>query len=1374
MIVSAGAAFPVTPDRTLRDRLAIEKVIQKLNDDYGLGIEIPDPTLTPNELRKLGAHNEHYARCDRIHRGIHFLYYQRGDVLEQALFSFFNEAKAASLRWVPKPCANPGTFPSTNSPPKAQTAGQQYNLQSILISVIDNYKSHMIPALRLPKPSSTTVVASSSDESDSGSLESASESPTSPSSKRSFDRDDDHETKRPRAKDFALRHPSSAQSVFTDVLDNVPSRRRLGCALSNWSPEHSRHDEEQGNSSYTATSSNSSSRKGWSHFNQIDVEHSSQTTLGGDLQDQNRRLATGRSTHSSPTNLNLPRRSAPHIPVIDLTDTVRSLPLRPSENCGPPSDSPRSDSVSPVKASTFSGDQRHDCSVISKPSAIRSRLQNIWPKFPSWLRGAPLAVAWEITRICLHCEVDLEDSSLKYDPKWATSDMVNICRSLAQLDVFRGKSFPERPSTEVFAAALKSFESGRNAVVMSAALEFNTKKNGPLLLLDMKPLRFDEGCRLTRRFGSDRFLEVLMPSPTAQNMPTAIKDKVGASEELIQWLTQQPHFLVGRQWQAFYTKDAGYKKPAKEFKLGPEPKPIFKERVHFFAESGPSFLSMPIRSWRDIPTDTAQQRTELQVSQMLDWLLQLERNQEQPYLKLFSRIQLGLSKTSPTVTFEPGQIIHHPEDILSPIGKVMNDGIGRMSRSVARKIRDILGLSDIPSAVQGRMGSAKGMWLMDVTDSGDTDWIETYPSQRKWDCDDIDSFHRTLEVRNVPSELKAASLNLQFLPVLEDRAKDKTAMRRVISNRLLKDIEKQLEDQKAALKRPLQFRQWVNENSNNRSERVKHGQVPFLGGLPADKSEILSFLMNSGFNPRSQKYLWDLAWDMQKQKCDTLISKLNIKIGRSAYIYMVVDFWGVLEENEVHLGFSSKFRDDLDDVSYTLLADCDILVARSPAHFVSDVQKVRAVFKPELHALKDVIVFSAKGEVPLADKLSGGDYDGDMAWVCWDPDIVENFKNAEVPVEPDLSAYLGKEKTTFEELVHETGKSGRRSRHEAVYKMINRSFQFAMQPNFLGICTSYKEKMCYHNNNVSNDAAVLLSSLVGKLVDQSKQGILFAAESWNQLRRDNFPSMMSLNDPAYKGNRWVETDDPEHIIDYLKFSIAKPTSYRGLESFYKSMNSDKSSSTGTSEDAAPDRWDPDLVSYYRHIKDLAQDESSLLKPLLDSLERAIHDVQSEWKRIMSSRGGTLSYPDKVKKVYAKWLEVDFASVNSASSSEIDSKLAALLEQRYLADRGAGSTSYWALLKASTAFQKYYKSSPKFVWQIAGYQLAFIKAQVSSGTGGGMPVLVAPLMYAGLAADGRFVKQYVARLEGNRSEYHEVDGGNQESDEEFEIGDDVNQ
>lgn len=343
----------------------------------------------------------------------------------------------------------------------------------------------------------------------------------------------------------------------------------------------------------------------------------------------------------------------------------------------------------------------------------------------------------------------------------------------------------------------------------------------------------------------------------------------------------------------------------------------------------------------------------------------------------------------------------------------MNDGAGRISPSLMRKIRDVLGLPTIPSAVQGRLGSAKGMWLVDVKDQSNEDWIETYPTQRKWQCDMSDEAHRTLEVRSWSTELNSASLNIQFLPILEDRARDPLRMRATFFRNMTNQSEEELQDLKRALQHPELFRKWIREGSQPSFQQLTSRSVPFLGGLPENYEDIMSFLVDGGFEPMRLKFLQELVFQKQKMKGDAMKEELKIKIAKSTYAYILVDFWGVLEEDEVHLCFSSKFNDGTEELSD--LDGRDILVARSPAHLPSDIQKVRAVFKPELRHLRDVIIFSSKGDMPLAAQLSGGDYDGDKSWICWDPDIVNNFHNHSLPPKPDFSPYLAKDFTKLVE-----------------------------------------------------------------------------------------------------------------------------------------------------------------------------------------------------------------------------------------------------------------------------------------------------------------------------------------------------------------------
>lgn len=311
-----------------------------------------------------------------------------------------------------------------------------------------------------------------------------------------------------------------------------------------------------------------------------------------------------------------------------------------------------------------------------------------------------MCVIWEFTRICLHCGVDIEGLDMNYDPSWAQS-CHHLWAGLRKHPAFASRAFPEPPTERAWEAATQGFRLNNDAVVLSGSIDFNPFKEGPLVRFRMNALRLEKGCRLNRRFGADRFLDILMPQLHGKDNPDILKKNV---DSFIHWLTNK-HSFLGRKWSAFYTMDGGKWKPVKDLWIGKEPTSIFKERLHFFAEFGDNFTKS--ESSDALPVESA--------ADMLDWLLQFERNKKQPYLKLFSRIGLGLSKTDPTVILEKTQIIDHEDDIMSPDGIVMNDGIGRMSLGVARKVQEALDLSEMPSAIQARLGPAKGMWIVDVT-----------------------------------------------------------------------------------------------------------------------------------------------------------------------------------------------------------------------------------------------------------------------------------------------------------------------------------------------------------------------------------------------------------------------------------------------------------------------------------------------------------------------------------------------------------------------------------------------------------------------------------------------------------------------------------
>ncbi|KAK8122586.1 RNA-dependent RNA polymerase [Apiospora sp. TS-2023a] len=724
-----------------------------------------------------------------------------------------------------------------------------------------------------------------------------------------------------------------------------------------------------------------------------------------------------------------------------------------------------------------------------------------------------------------------------------------------------------------------------------------------------------------------------------------------------------------------------------------------KHRFYLFAEDGDDF-SPSLAGQLPSKGEPFTAHTRATKWDMIEWLLQISKNMDQPVTKLFSRIVLGLSRTGATVVLEKSQIKIRKRDRLSPTGKVMNDGIGRISQSLARKIRAKMGSFGNLTGFQGRIGSAKGFWIIDIQDDTDRDWIILYPSQRKWICDFNDEEHRTFEVRSEVNPLKSANLNNQFLPILQDRAEDKKKMKNAISNILERSLCKEMEDQRMAIQDPCRLRLWVQNNSTSslREARLKNGQVPFVGGLPKQDEDRINFLLDGGFDPRRLQLLWDLTFKLRKDRCEEMKSRMNIRIGRSTYAFMVVDFWGLLNEGEIHLGFSSNFQDDESRFSETYLHGMDVLVARSPAHYTSDIQKVKAVFRPELGPLKDVVVFPSKGNVALADKLSGGDYDGDIAWICWDPDIVGNFVNADVPACPDLfqEGVLSKQAETYNDLALQHGTN-------ASSKFFDAAFQFNMQSSLLGLCTNFKEKLGYARSSVGDDAAVRLSTLLSNLVDQAKQGIRFTNTDWTRFRNNLLEGKAEPPQPRYKSDSCPGIRKFPHIIDHLKFAVLIPIIERELAI----LSNDK-----TKPDSLLVQWDKDLVRLYDHYHELGQN-----KPRVKSiLQKLINDLDALYSQSMDNqpRGKEVPFEIRMERLYEEFHAIQ------------PKKLSGTLE-RILTRGGLEPYSEWSLLKASVMFKKFYKKEHTYVW--------------GTPTGGAL-TLVRPQIYAALRPDKSYIQALV--------------------------------
>ncbi|KAI0015356.1 RNA dependent RNA polymerase-domain-containing protein [Xylariomycetidae sp. FL0641] len=1321
-----------TPSKTRYKAGSFDVWFLEFSNQYNLNLRRPDPTMTPRQKKKMPDYHE-LVFYDRLQA-----HYWRGnaDKIEK---HFDRGARKIHSKWVNKPSGEPDATPARSSLPRATTEPERRQLINLLGDTLEALRPTTVAdALR----SSTQPQVSATD---------LPSEPTSPSlgrrSKRLSDESASFKSaKRSRGSPEESRPASPLSNIDRmETRTTTPMPRLASSRQTRNSSLGSKRDF------YSLSRSGNTSKS--SIVSKVFSEGDDQGPLPASQETQGTQVTVEASTQEK-------LRRPPALSDIDSlapsSGTERALeasfneynaiqkrdkakPKIPSSSANSysdfslPADLMTEYDALPIPSSSPPQVRRPTPATDKRP--IESSLLDVWPKLPPHLDRAPLAVRWEILRVALHCEVEPTELRLQYDP--ALDDYARLWQRLRALPIFEGKSFPEKSRSEAWSAGMSpGFRSTDQIVLLTATLSANlSKQTGSPLRLRLEPLRLDLPHRLARRFGSDRFLELVIPSLSSQEL-RHFGDE--ALDKIRQWLVRDSHVLLGRDWTAFYVKPSLPKKVTKDDTLKPETMTIPQERIYMFAENGDEFSRTEGTSPQG---ETVNAHTIMTRGCLLEWLLQIsrsEKNQKQSIFKLFSRVALGLSRTRATVVLQPDQIRHQVDDIRSPTGQVMNDGIARMSPALARQIRDHLGLADVPAGYQGRFGSAKGFWIRDTTETSDAIWIETMPSQRKWECDYEEEDQRTFEVHNEARELKSAGLNLQLLPILQDRAIDTEQMKRQVGDFLGASLHQEIDAQKKALEDPLQFMNWVQENSSSsrKQDRIRTGHIARTGGLPTSREDQMELLLRSGFDPMKLEFLGKIAYSLRKERCEELQSRLNVKVGRSTYAYMVVDFLGILEEDEVHLGFSGKFSDEQSGFSETCLHGMDVLVARVPAHYPSDIQRVKAVFKPELHSLKDVIVFPTKGNIPLADKLSGGDYDGDIAWVCWEPSIVNNFENSPVPEAPDLfgQGILSKKGQTYKEI------SDSSDTKDITTDFLDQAFQFNLQPSLLGQCTNYKEKLCYSRGSVRDDTAVFLSTLISNLVDRTKQGIVFTNEDWARLRKelnsrqgDPQRKKHRLEPPApqYKGSDWTGNSSPTHIIDYVKFQVGKPiveVELRALDHFLGS--------------AKP--FDEDLVKFFKHYEKFrrppaerrkAEQEGKFKKntweTILDELKKDIDAVAMDWA---NSR---LDFSAKVSNTYDKWQEI------TPTGKVISKQTQGLMESSFM----SVGLSAWDLLKASYLFKMYYAKYPSLPWYVAGAQLAFLKATACSRGTEAPPVLVAPRMYAGLKADASFARGVAALNEG---------------------------
>lgn len=183
-------------------------------------------------------------------------------------------------------------------------------------------------------------------------------------------------------------------------------------------------------------------------------------------------------------------------------------------------------------------------------------------------------------------------------------------------------------------------------VGLAAELDYNDDASGPPYTLKLHQPCLKIGNRLSRRFGADRFLELLLPPRNAK------KGKMGqdALDEMVKWFTEVSHCFGGRTWLPFYINE-GKKTKKGAITLDEDPwnpdgkkaRNIVQDRVYFFAGDGNQFR-VPQPQNRFPPLEEAfcpGSRTKMKLYDLLSWAVNIDKNAKQPVTKLFSRLALS-------------------------------------------------------------------------------------------------------------------------------------------------------------------------------------------------------------------------------------------------------------------------------------------------------------------------------------------------------------------------------------------------------------------------------------------------------------------------------------------------------------------------------------------------------------------------------------------------------------------------------------------------------------------------------------------------------------------------------------------------------------
>ncbi|KAI5121840.1 hypothetical protein M0805_003273 [Coniferiporia weirii] len=598
------------------------------------------------------------------------------------------------------------------------------------------------------------------------------------------------------------------------------------------------------------------------------------------------------------------------------------------------------------------------------------------------------------------------------------------------------------------------------------------------------------------------------------------------------------------------------------------------------------------------------------------WHNSLEGNSEQPISKWATRWALSLSTSRPVLKFEPQNIYLNIPDIYAEgeeqrTETMMTDGCGFINQSALVQIAKAVN-ANCPTAVQGRIAGAKGLWLLHPDpkhrslDEPPKIWIRdsqikvNHPPTSEWGRSHLIFDLVRIQRLTVPSSLYMQTIQNMSYNGVKDKVFEKlleVGLKKEIGalatwdgpnarTHLAKAVENvggimgsrlsRLAGNEARL---FGYVRDEREGADGDGEEVDttSGLVErdVSSGCPTKLYESTREMLQAGFTPLRNSLLRTNLRQIIKNVIEVCLEQFHITVDVSAEAFIVPDPYGVLEEGEIFFRSTKCIGDPTTSVDpHTFLGP--VLVTRNPTGVASDVRKVTAVSHDKLLSYTDVIVFSIKGKRSLASYLGGGD----TVTVIAEPLIVNGFTNSRVVDAPeDLRDRFEREIEKVSSFLSRVKDMPVLAKERELYKKL----LLGLSDSKVGLYSMFHDNAVYYLGYDSPEA-VRLAYMFTTCLDASKTGLRVKADVFREDAKEwNIPRPQSMQ----------KSDEQQRLL-MSGYNSTRRSRPKGLGPFV--LDSLKHSGEALHKAALVDyeklceqaehwNWkDPDLVKYWSDTK----------------------------------------------------------------------------------------------------------------------------------------------------------------------------------------------